>query len=193
MIEIPFAFGEIFLAVVWFGFRIFHWIMDRGIDWKKEAQLILMYLNLAVIIRFAFYPMALKNGAVQPLVFDFNSIYPFRINLLPFVNMFDHSISKEFLLDLVGNVMMFIPTGMIIPLIEKDMNSFWKVVGAGAVLALVIECCQLPFGSMTSDIDELLLHTAGVAIGYAIYTFIKIIKKTFVIFRDKNIKITAEV
>ena len=193
MIEISFVSGEIFLAVVWFGCRVFHWIMDRGIDWKKEAQLILMYLNLAVIIRFAFYPMALKNGAVQPLVFDFNSIYPFRINLLPFVNMFDHSISKEFLLDLIGNVMMFIPTGMIIPLIEKDMNSFWKVLGAGAVISLVIECCQLPFGSMTSDIDELLLHTAGVAIGYAIYTFIKIIKKTFVIFRDKNMKITAGV
>ena len=193
MIEISFVSGEIFLAVVWFGCRIFHWISDRGIDWKKEAKLTLMYLNLAVIIRYAFYPMSLRNGAVQPLVFDFNSIYPFRINLLPFVNMFDHSISKEFLLDLIGNVMMFIPTGMIIPLIEKDMNSFWKVLGAGAVISLVIECCQRPFGSMTSDIDELLLHTAGVAIGYAIYTFIKIIKKTFVIFRDKNMKITAGV
>ena len=73
------------------------------------------------------------------------------------------------------------------------MNSFWRVVGAGAVIALVIECCQLPFGSMTSDIDELLLNATRVAIGYVIYTFIKIIKKTFVIFRDKNMKITVEV
>ncbi len=36
--------------------------------------------------------------------------------------MFDHSISKDFLMNLIANIIMFIPTGMIIPFTEKNMK-----------------------------------------------------------------------
>ena len=49
------------------------------------------------------------------------------------------------------------------------LDRFWKVLFAGAGLSFVIEMMQLLFPGSVSDIDDLILNTAGVAIGYGIY------------------------
>ena len=70
MIQISFLAGELLLAAVYVLLRLFVWRKNRRIDWKREALLLLMYINLAVILRFTFYPMSRVNGHVQPLVFQ---------------------------------------------------------------------------------------------------------------------------
>lgn len=62
---------------------------EKHIDWKREAVLLLMYVNLAVIIRFAFFPMSKADGYIQPLIFDAATVFPFSVNLLPVVNLLD--------------------------------------------------------------------------------------------------------
>ena len=42
-------------------------------------------------------------------------------------------------------------------------------MAAGAGMSLVIEILQLPFDTRASDIDDLILNTIGVVIGYGIY------------------------
>ena len=66
MIEISFLTAELALAAVWLAFRIAVWIRQKKIDWKREALLLLMYVNLAVIIRFTFFPMALGRVGYSP-------------------------------------------------------------------------------------------------------------------------------
>ena len=72
---------------------------------------------------------------------------------------------------------MFIPSGIILPIVYKRLNGFGKVVAAGALISLCIEILQLPFASRATDIDDLIMNTLGVIIGYGIYTAIKSIKK----------------
>ncbi len=48
------------------------------------------------------------------------------------------------------------------------LDRFWKVLLAGAGLSFVIEMMQLLFPGSVSDIDDLILNTAGAAIGYGI-------------------------
>jgi hypothetical protein len=40
----------------------------------------LMFVNLAVLIRFVFYPFFTVNGHVRPLMINLSSIQPIRIN-----------------------------------------------------------------------------------------------------------------
>ena len=142
-------------------------------DGKREAILLLMYCNLAVILRFVFFPRALAAGHVQPLVFEAAEMLPLRINLIPLVRLFEYGSVRDIIWNVVGNTAMFIPTGIILPVVYKKLNSFWKVIAVGALISLCIECLQLPFASRASDIDDLLLNTLGVAAGYAIYAIFR--------------------
>ena len=177
MWEISFLELELFFAAFWILSRMILWIRQRNVNWNQEAVLLLMYINIAVIIRFTFFPMSHVNGNVQPLVFDASTAFPFRINLIPFVNLFDYDNKRDLLLNVIGNTAMFIPSGIILPLIYKNLNSFWKVVATGTMISLCIEIIQLPFSVRASDVDDLILNTLGVAIGYGIYAAVKHLRR----------------
>ena len=66
MVEIPFLFLEITFAAIWIVIRVAIWIKQKQIDWKREAVLLLMFINLAVILRFTFFPMSKVDGHIQP-------------------------------------------------------------------------------------------------------------------------------
>ena len=178
MVEIPFLFLEIVFSAIWLIIRIAIWIKQKRIDWKREAVLLLMYINLAVIIRFTFFPMSKVDGRIQPLVFDIATAFPFRVNLLPLVNLFDYDSKRDLLLNVIGNAAMFIPSGIVLPFVYKRLNSFWKVLLAGIGISLCIEIIQLPFSVRATDIDDLILNTTGVIVGYGIVTLIRCLRRT---------------
>ena len=178
MIEISFLFLEVAFALIWLAIRIGVWSKQKYIDWKREAVLLLMYINLAVIIRFTFCPMEKVDGQVQPLIFDIATAFPFKVNLIPLVHLFDYNIKRELLLNVIGNAAMFIPSGIVLPIIYKRLDSFIKVVLAGGGISLCIEIIQLPFSVRVSDVDDLILNTAGVIIGYGIYALIRSVRRT---------------
>ncbi len=176
MFEISFFTTELAFTLIWLLARIAVWSRQRRIDWKREAVLLLMFINLAVIIRFVFFPKTLINGHIQPLVFEPAAVFPLRVNLIPFVHLFDYDSSRDITWNIMGNMVMFIPSGIVLPIIYKKLNCFRRVAAAGAFLSLCIEILQLPFASRASDIDDLILNTSGVAIGYGIYVLMKLNK-----------------
>ena len=178
MVEISFLFLEIAFTAIWLMVRVAIWIKQKRIDWKRETFLLLMYINLAVIIRFAFFPMSKVDGHIQPLVFDIATAFPFRVNLLPLVNLFDYDSKRDLLLNVIGNAAMFIPSGIVLPFVYKRLNSFWKVLLAGIGISLCIEIIQLPFSVRATDIDDLILNTIGVIVGYGIVTLIRCLRRT---------------
>ena len=178
MIEISFLELECCFAVVWLLCRSIVWIKQRHIDWKREAVLLIMFINLAVLIRFTFFPVLRVNGLVQPLLFDASAIFPLRVNLIPFVHLLYFDSKRDMLLNLVGNVTMFIPSGIVLPIIYRRLDRFWKVTAVGAMISLCIEVAQLPFSVRASDVDDLILNTLGVMIGYGIYAAVKCLKRS---------------
>ena len=68
---------------------------------------------------------------------------------------------------------MFIPCGIVLPIVYKRLDTFWKVLAAGAGLSLAIELLQLPFSTRATDIDDLLLNTLGTAAGYGILALVR--------------------
>ena len=52
-----------------------------------------------------------------------------------------------------------------------------KVIAAGFFASFCIEILQLPFFDRASDIDDLILNTAGYVMGYGIYLLVRKIRK----------------
>lgn len=65
MVEFSFLFLELIFAAIWLIVRSSVWIKNRHINLKREAVLLLMYINLVVIIRFMFFPMATMDGHIS--------------------------------------------------------------------------------------------------------------------------------
>jgi glycopeptide antibiotics resistance protein len=80
---------------------------------------------------------------------------------------------SEAVLNLVGNTLMFVPVGIVYPIVYKKLNTHAKVLAAGAGFSLAIEILQLPFFDRVSDVDDLILNSLGYALGYLIYLGVK--------------------
>ena len=177
MISISYLQMVIFISTLWLTIRAINWIKDKRIDPKREAALLLVYICIVVVVRFTFCPFGKVNGKIQPLLFDYQQILPFWLNLKPFVYLFDYPTLREALLNLIGNTAMFIPLGIVWPAVFKKLNTHRKVIAAGVGVTLTIELMQLPFYNRATDIDDLILNSAGFLIGYSIYLVVIRLKK----------------
>ena len=146
-------------------------------SWKRELQLILVYICIVVVTRFTFFPFSKVNGLVQPLLFDSANVFPPRINLVPIVYLMDYEIRREALINVIGNTAMFVPLGIIWPSVFRKLDTPAKVISAGVGLSAFIEILQLPFFDRVSDIDDLLLNSLGYLVGYGIYLIVKKARK----------------
>jgi len=177
MIQISYMTMFGFISVLWLFIRGIVWVKNRKIDWKRELQLLLVYICIVVVARFTFCPFGKVDGKIQPLLFDASRIFPPRINLVPFVHMNDYAIFKEAVLNFVGNTAMFIPVGIVYPYVYKKLNTHKKVIAAGVGFTFCIEIIQLLFFDRVTDVDDLILNSFGYLIGYGIYLLVKRMQK----------------
>lgn len=165
------------ITVLWILVRSIANLRRGRIFWKRECQLMLVYICIVVVTRFTFFPFSKVNGQIQPLIFDAARMFPARINLLPLVFLFDYPVFREALVNLIGNTVMFIPLGIVWPSVFRKLDSHGKVIAAGVGYSLLIELVQLPFFDRVSDIDDLLLNSLGFLMGYGIYLLVKAMKR----------------
>ena len=177
MIPISYTSVMIGITLLWILTRAAVCCKTKNFSWKREAQLMLVYICIVVVARFTFFPFSKVDGKVQPLILDTVNWLNFRINLLPMVYLLDYEIRREALINVIGNTAMFIPLGIVWPVCFKQLDSHRKVIAAGVGTSLLIEILQLPFYDRVSDIDDLILNSLGFVIGYGIYLLVKKSKK----------------
>ena len=93
-----------------------------------------------------------------------------RPELVPFrgsgTNVFGAGHPLRMLIEHVGNVLLFVPFGFLLPLLAPRVGRRWQVVAIGAATSFGIELVQISMpGIHRADINDLLLNTAGVALG----------------------------
>lgn len=177
MIAVSYNAMLLFISFGWVLVRALVCINTRRLSWKRELQLILVYICLIVVARFTFFPFSKVNGQIQPLVFDPDNVFPFRINLIPFIYLFDYPELKSALLNLIGNTAMFLPLGIVWPCVFQDLDTHKKVIASGVGCSLCIELLQLPFFDRVSDIDDLILNSLGFLMGYGIYLLVRAVRQ----------------
>ncbi len=78
------------------------------------------------------------------------------------------------ILNLAGNIILFLPIGLLIPFIYRKMT--WRQVVILAIAAgLLFECMEIIFQVGIFDIDDIILNGLGIMLGYWLFTcFIKV-------------------
>lgn len=81
-----------------------------------------------------------------------------------------HKYTKE---NLVGNVMLFLPFGLLLPSLFNNVNSFQKVIFITLLISFGLELIQLFTVLGTFDVDDVILNVLGANIGFGMYILAK--------------------
>jgi len=75
---------------------------------------------------------------------------------------------KHAVVNLAGNVVMFVPLGFCLAALFRPMRNFWRMLLCTVVSICLIEVLQLVTSLGSCDIDDLLLNVTGTTIGWCI-------------------------
>ena len=71
--------------------------------------------------------------------------------------------------NLVGNIIMFIPLGFCLPWANAPLRRFWKTLLVAAGIIILVEAVQLVTLLGRCDVDDLILNLIGVTVGYLLW------------------------
>lgn len=97
------------------------------------------------------------------------------LNLIPFKTILgffnsSYKLKPEIIItNIFGNIVAFIPMGLVLPIIFRLINRFKRIFYIVLLSTLTIEIFQYILGVGTTDIDDILLNTVGGMIGFGLY------------------------
>lgn len=174
-------------------------------------ELFLIYIPLTLLVAGVYFIIAKllakkkKCGKLKPLTVIIYSVFTSYIFMLIYMTLMDNGLmaggagginlipfnfgdptDKYYHLTIgygiFGNILLFIPFGLLIPFIIKRRRIYCFV--APLVSSIAIEIIQIPIGR-TCDINDVIFNEAGTCIGIGIF-FILYFIKTFITKRTKG-------
>ena len=143
---------------------------NRDTDRKYRICGLLFVVYLAALAYFLFFAEATGRTGAERI---------YQYNLIPFHEIRRFIVYRRQLgcmavaLNLAGNVLAFVPFGTFLPLLVRHTRSFWKTMLLGAEFSLLIEILQLFSKVGSFDVDDILLNTCGVCLGYVIFWIVR--------------------
>ena len=104
------------------------------------------------------------------------------LNLVPFrtLRLFsrlldDHrpALVQAAIINLVGNIVMFVPLGLLPPLLWINLRKLWRTLLTAALIITAVEIVQLFTLTGSCDVDDLILNLIGAGLGYGLFTLIR--------------------
>lgn len=158
----------------------FHRIKKVNTNWLRETALFAFVIFLVGLASQTVIPKfeigingfnIVKNGIHE------TNLIPFKVLFETYNEVFINGYINYFLINFLGNIILFIPFGLMIPLLWK--TSAPKTLLIGFCSSLFIEVCQL-FLTRGTDVDDLILNTTGVLLGVMAYKVLQRYCKKFV-------------
>lgn len=134
----------------------------------REALLAVFALYCGWLAWLVLSPVGGPNGAMPDVWARIETGY--GINLVPFYTIrrfWAVGTSHLVMVNLVGNVVVFLPLGLCPPLLWRRWRPFWKVLLLAVGAPLFIETAQLFIGRSV-DVDDWLLNFIGILLGYGL-------------------------
>ncbi|WP_427126720.1 VanZ family protein [Priestia megaterium] len=129
---------------------------------KRNSINVLFLVSILFIIRLTMFPeSSLEIGEGKG-----------GINLVPFFTISDllfHHSFGDFILNNIGNVVLFLPFGFFLPMRFKKIDNFSKSLLVGMLFSVSIEIVQIFMPNRWTDIDDVLLNTLGTGVGYSLF------------------------
>ncbi|MEK4815170.1 VanZ family protein [Bacillus sp. FSL L8-0287] len=166
---IYFKLPALLLIIIWVIYKVIYYNLNKN-RFKLHKEL----LSTSCFI----YVVGVISVTIFPLAIGLQESFPTRHNYIPFASINELLHNSYFIVPLRnigGNILLFIPFGILIPMKFKKTNKGLKIVLLGLLSSLTIECIQLGLTFRSFDIDDILLNSFGVYIGFLIYKWITLI------------------
>ncbi|NLW72273.1 MAG: VanZ family protein [Chloroflexi bacterium] len=167
MFEIESDRFYIILAAVWVAARMIRGIMTRRFNPKREIVVNLLFVFLCMLSYRVFEP------------FTFKLEHSTKPNLVPIINSLRmirtaketgyQPIIRIVRVLLLGNLLVFVPVGMMVSLLFRKLRAGWKMLLIGMGISLLIEALQLILAVRVFDVDDIVLNALGTWLGYALF------------------------
>lgn len=141
--------------------------------WHASAVLLFIFYLFGLSYFLFFAPFLGRTGDEVfylnglPLYGEFNLI-PFKVIRL-FVVHHDKVPFHMFFLNIFGNILCFMPFGFLLKAATGHRIPLWGCILAAAGASAVFEFLQYIFAVGAGDIDDVMLNTAGAALGFLVY------------------------
>lgn len=133
----------------------------------RRVSWILFVLYRLVLIYFLFLSEGFGRKSFSEL--------QYRYNLVPFLEIQRFWIHREKVgnllafMNIAGNVIGFVPYGFFLPILNPGFRNIWLTGLTGFGFSLSVETIQLVFRVGCFDVDDLILNTLGVVLGYCMF------------------------
>jgi glycopeptide antibiotics resistance protein len=172
-------------AVLFIIFRVI-FQKDNTLNLKKDIAtgLFIAYcFGLASQTIIPHFNFGISSSTGKPFLDVFITNDNSSINLIPFKTIFEQIVGRNevvsqidiadvSILNLLSNIFLFSPIGFFVPLINERYISLKKIILIGVSTSCVVEVIQLFIGR-SCDIDDVILNTCGVVIGFIIFKVYK--------------------
>jgi glycopeptide antibiotics resistance protein len=100
-------------------------------------------------------------------------------NLIPLVTISKYFMAEQMSMlrragNILGNIYLFVPIGLLLPLVCRRANKIWRMLLISLILSLFFEAAQYALASGSSDIDDVILNTVGGISGLLLFRFIRL-------------------
>ena len=150
---------------------------QRNIRWIRA--LFLVYLLIVIKLIIFKYPMdqlrAIATWRKDVILegLDTANFTPFKT-----IRMYiDYAYMLNSFENLVGNILVFVPFGFLLPYVWKKAGSFWVMLLNAVIFVLGIEVFQLFSAFGAFDVDDIILNCLGAVWGYLFYLIVEAIRR----------------
>lgn len=84
--------------------------------------------------------------------------------------------------NIAGNVILFFPLGLLLPMLHSRMGKYSVVLLTAFLFSLFIELCQYLFAARIFDVDDILLNITGCLTGRLIFSGMRFVYHRVVFF-----------
>lgn len=143
--------------------------IDAENNFKKTNNRYILTAAFVIYLLVLSWAITFKcNFLVGDMFFGYRSI-----TLIPFYILSNNGVEmNEFLIEVVGNLLAFIPFGILVALADRKIN-LPRATLYSAGLSLTFEAVQYIIAFGSSDITDIIINTLGGVTGYFVYTLIR--------------------
>lgn len=130
--------------------------------YRRKALWVLLVYYLAILSVLLFF-----GG-----LFHVDRVWGSAVNLEPFYSIrrflfhYRRTGSLSSLSNLLGNLVILVPLGVLLPVMFRPLRRFWLTLPLLALFAVGVEYIQWRTGVGIADVDDSILNFAGAAAGY---------------------------
>ena len=138
---------------------------------KKNTRYILWAI-FALYCLFVAYMVFLRRGFRTQYTYEY--YFKYFTNFVPFktvenyIMLFKNGMRALSIFNLLGNFVLFLPMGMLLPCVFQKLYRFWKTMLCILIMVVLVEITQFVLRVGIIDVDDVIFNLCGAMIGYGI-------------------------